>query len=47
MRSGLFSGRDSLHMMVSDKSYRLTPVGLVEGGEDFDWGRFKVMQQSA
>jgi len=47
MRSGLFSGRDNLDMMVSDKSYRLTPVDLVEGGEDFDWARFKVMQQSA
>jgi hypothetical protein len=47
MRSGLFNGRDSLDMMVSEKSYRLTPVGLVEGGEDYDWARFKVTQQGA
>ena len=47
LRSGLFNGRDGLDMMVSEKSYRLTPVGVVEGGEDFDWVRFKVAQQSA
>jgi hypothetical protein len=42
MRGGLFKTRDSLDMMVSDKFYGLTPVGLVEGGEDFDWARFKA-----
>ncbi|MGH8660365.1 MAG: hypothetical protein ACREUB_01225 [Burkholderiales bacterium] len=47
MRSGRFNGRDSLDMMTSEKTYRLTPVGLVEGGEDFDWVRFKIMQHSA
>jgi len=47
MRGGLYNGRDHLDMMVSEKSYQLTPVGLVEGGEDFDWARFKVTQQSA
>ena len=45
MRNGLFNGRDGLDMMVSEKSYRLTPVGLAEGGEDFDWAKYKVMEQ--
>ena len=47
MRAGLYNGRDGLDMMVSDKAYQLTPVGLVENGEDFDWARFKVTQQGA
>jgi len=47
MRHGRFNGRDGLDMMVSDKSYRLTPIRLVEGGEDFDWARFKVVQPGA
>jgi hypothetical protein len=47
MRSGFFNGRDSFDMMVSEKSYRVTPVGLVEDGEDFDWARFKVSQLGA
>jgi hypothetical protein len=46
MRSGLFNGRDGLDMMVSSKFYRLTPVALVEGGEDFDWARFKVQERA-
>ncbi len=46
MRSGFFSGRDSLHMTVRDKSFQLTPVGLVEGGDDFDWVKFKVQERS-
>jgi len=47
MRNGLFNGRDGLDMMVSEKSYRLTPVGLTEGGEDFDWARYKVVEQGS
>jgi hypothetical protein len=47
MRAGLYNARDGLDMMVSDKAYQLTPVGLVESGEDFDWARFKVTQQGA
>ena len=42
MRSGFYNGRDSLDMTVSDRSFQLTPVGVVEGGEDFDWVRFNV-----
>ena len=47
MRAGLYNGRDGLDMMVSNKAYELTPVGLVENGEDFDWAKFKVTQQGA
>ena len=46
MRSGLFNGRDSLDMTVRDKSFRLTPVGLVEGSDDFDWVKFKAQGQA-
>lgn len=47
MREGHFNGRDSLEMMVKDKSYLLMPSKMVEDGEDFDWAKFKVMQRSA
>ncbi len=47
LREGIFSGRDSLEMMVKEKAYLLIPSSLVEGGEDFDWAKFKVMQRSA
>jgi len=43
----LFNGRDSLDMIVRDKSYLLMPSRLVEEGEDFSWAKFKVMQRSA
>ncbi|MCC7485805.1 MAG: hypothetical protein IT529_12570 [Burkholderiales bacterium] len=46
MREGIFNARDSLEMMVRDKSYLLMPSRMVEGGEDFDWAKFKVMQRS-
>ena len=42
LRCGLFNGRDHLDMTVRDKSYQLTPVGLVEGSDDFDWVKFKA-----
>ena len=42
MRCGLFNGRDHLDMTVRGKSYQLTPVGLVEGSDDFDWVKFKA-----
>jgi len=46
LRKGLFNGRDSLDMIVRDKSYLLMPSAMVEDGEDFDWAKFKVMQRS-
>ena len=42
MREGVFNGRDSLEMVVREKSYLLMPSQMVEGGEDFDWAKFKV-----
>jgi len=46
MRGGFYNGRDSLDMTVRDKSFQLTPVGLVEGGEDFDWAKFKIRERT-
>ena len=46
MREGIFNGRDSLEMLVRDKTYLLMPSRMVEGGEDFDWAKFKVMQRA-
>jgi hypothetical protein len=45
MRSSLFSGRENLEMTVRDKSFQLTPVGLVESSEDFAWVKFKAREQ--
>ena len=45
MREGIFNARDSFEMIVRDKSYLLMPTRMVEGGEDFDWAKFKVMQK--
>jgi hypothetical protein len=47
MRVGLFSRKDSLDMKVRDKTYLLMPSRFVEGGDDFDWAKFKVMQRGA
>lgn len=47
LREGIFSARDSLEMVMRDKSYFLQPVRLVEGGEDFDWATFRVTQKKA
>lgn len=46
MREGSFNPRDSLTMTVNNNSYLLIPSKLIEGGEDFDWAKFKVMQQA-
>jgi hypothetical protein len=46
MREGAFNGRNSLEMKVNKKSYLLMPVRMVEGGEDYDWARFRVMQRA-
>ncbi len=44
MRAGSFAPEQNLHMRVRDKAYLLWPAGLIEGGEDFDWARFKVVK---
>ena len=46
MREGIFNERDSLEMIVRQKSYLLMPSQMVEGGEDFDWAKFKVRQRA-
>ena len=46
LRSSFFNGRDRLDMAVNEKSYQLTPVGLVESNEDFDWVKFKAESRS-
>lgn len=46
MREGVYNSRDSLDMTVNGKGYLLMPGRMVEGGEDFDWAKFKVMQRS-
>jgi hypothetical protein len=46
MREGIFNVRDSLEMIVRDKTYVLVPSRMVEGGEDFDWAKFKVTQKT-
>ena len=43
--AGTFSPRHALEMNVRGKNYYLMPARLVEGGEDFDLARFKVMQR--
>ena len=45
MRAGSFTQKQSLQMRIRDKAYLLSPAGLIEGGEDFDWARFKVVKQ--
>ena len=46
LREGIYNSRDSLDMVVNNKPYLLMPSRLAEGGEDFDWAMFKVMQRS-
>ena len=45
MRGGFFNSRDSLDMTVRDKSFLLIPVSLVEGGDDFDWAKFRIKER--
>lgn len=45
MRDGNYSQRYALDMNVRGKTYYLMPSKLVEGGEDFDLARFKIMQR--
>ncbi|MCW5604224.1 MAG: hypothetical protein KIT18_06745 [Burkholderiales bacterium] len=46
MRAGIYNARDSLDMTVKNRSYLLLPSKMMEGGEDYDWAKFKVMQRS-
>ncbi len=45
LRAGSYTPSQALEMNVRGKQYYLMPSKLVEGGEDFDWTKFKVVQQ--
>ncbi|HKA44788.1 MAG TPA: hypothetical protein VKF40_22580 [Burkholderiales bacterium] len=47
MREGIFNARDTLEMVVREKAYRLVPCRMIEGGEDFDWAKFRVTQRTS
>lgn len=43
MRAGHFATTQTLSMDVEDKRYLLLPTALIEGGDDFDCARFKMI----
>ena len=45
LRAGSFTPGQHLDMDVRGKQYSLLPSRLLEGGDDFDWTKFKVLQQ--
>ncbi|HUO44390.1 MAG TPA: hypothetical protein VMT94_05690 [Burkholderiales bacterium] len=45
LRVGSFTTGQSLDMSVGGKSYLLMPSKLIEGGDDFDWARFRLMER--
>ncbi|HEV8647315.1 MAG TPA: hypothetical protein VGR01_17275 [Burkholderiales bacterium] len=47
LRPGVFSKKKTYEMQAYDRSYLLVPKKLLEGGDDFDMARFRVMQRSA
>lgn len=47
LRPELFSPKNSLEMHAYDKQYLLTPVALAEQGDDFDIGRFRIVERSS
>ena len=46
LRGGSYAPGHALEMNVRGKQYQLTPRKLVQGGEDFDWAKFKVTQRA-
>jgi len=45
LRGGSYTPGQGLEMNVRGKQYHLTPRKLIEGGDDFDWAKFKVTQR--
>lgn len=43
MREGHFTTTQNLSMYLGDQRYLLLPTELIEGGDDFDCARFKVI----
>ena len=46
MRIGSFTSAQPLEMNVRGKIYLLLPRKLLEGGDDFDWAKFKPMRKT-
>jgi len=46
MRMGSFSPRQSFQMRAYEREYLLVPKALLEGGQDFDMAKFRVMQRA-
>jgi hypothetical protein len=47
MRMGTFSPKKSFQMRAYERDYVLLPKQLIEGGQDFDMARFRVMPRAA
>jgi hypothetical protein len=46
LRPGFFSAQKTYEMSAYGRSYLLVPKKLLEGGDDFDMARFRVMQRA-
>jgi len=46
LQVGSYTQTQPLEMIVRGKQYYLMPRRLVEAGDDFDWGKFKVMKNT-
>jgi hypothetical protein len=44
MRAGHYMSTQGLSVRLNDTNYILQPAGLIEGGEDFDCARFKMVR---
>jgi len=47
MRLGTFSPKQSLQMRAYERDYLLVPKQLVEGGQDFDMAKFRVLSRAS
>jgi hypothetical protein len=47
IEAGGFSPRLNMEMVVRGVTYLLTPIGFVEGGDDFDLARYHVLRRDA
>jgi hypothetical protein len=46
LRPGLFSTKQNLEMHAYDRRYLLTPIALAEKGDDFEIGRFRIVERT-
>ena len=47
LEAGGFSPRLNMEMVVRGIPYVLTPIGFVEGGDDFDLARYRIQKREA